>query len=650
MSSTSNRQILNASTAVGWLFNKRLPNGHQQDPDSHLHFKSADGRAAAALREAIQNILDALAKGMPFAFVRLALASLSRDAVQEVFGPSVDHWEACGIPAGQFLGEDIAKALVIEDFNTTGLTGSFLGTEPEDGAWASLVFWAGASGKEDWRGGRYGLGKTALMIASRLRVFAALTVREGEATPYFIAKAMLKCHKVDGVKYQGWGYFTKGLYQGIGPEMPFEGAEAERLESLLGTTRKSEPGTSIIIPFPGTDLTAETGLVAVLSNFGHQIARGKLQVDAFGEMLEATNVQAVAARVLPPGDLAHNRIRLALAMADATMPRFVVTATRKSDTEVEARDVQDLPGLKAAWLSGRPFLIEATFPFEGEPEGVDILYVVEPTRDDVSLDARAPFFVRSGVSVQLKTHATSACFHSGEVCSRRASGFFARAENPAHDKWTATDAPSYHVYTQATSLVRCLEDLCAPPCKEWKVRSAFDGFFRVPMPQRQTTDQILLGNVSRNGCPVDWGNVDEPAPPALLGQNDPGEPFVFPENTGTTTDATPAFSYGYEDGSFVMRGHVPEGALKSEIVLSLGYKVNRQRKGIKKHTASDFDLTDEKAHAVEADGAIQRQRGANYIVFSPIESRVSMKLRGFDPNRALDYHVSFRALEVSTNA
>jgi hypothetical protein len=648
---SSNRQVPSTSTAVGWLFNERLPTGHQQDPDSHLHFKSTDGAAASAIREAIQNALDASAPGQETVTVRLALAPLSHAALQEVFGEAVGHWEASGVPARCILAERGATGLVIEDFGTTGLTGSLTGTEPEDGAYPSFVFWAGASGKEEWRGGRFGLGKTALMIASRLRVMAVHTVREGEGGSVLIAKAMLKRHELDGVKYQGWGYYTTGLHRGVGPEMPFEGAEAARIGGLLGSTRNGRTGTSVIIPFPVSDITAHSGMAAALANFGHQIARGKLRVDAFGEMLESSTVQAVAARVLPPGDPAHHRIRLALSMDAGSLPRFAVNATRKSDTEVEARDVPGLLDIKAAWSAGRPFLIEATFPFDGPASGPDVVYVVEPTRGDLPLEARAPFFVRNGVSIRLAKHAPAACLHSAEIRSKRASAFFARAENPAHTAWTATDAPSYHVFTQATSLVRCIEELCAPPRDDAKVRSAFDGFFRVALPNRKRKDDAVPGQVCYDGHRAAPGRGAEPGLPTTIHAVEPGEGFVFPAPIGgRPTVGMPSFSYGYVDGSFVMRGRVPEAVARGEIVLSLGYKVNRQRKGIKKHTPHDFDLTDQVAHAIEAEGATARARGANFVVLAPTASRVSVKLRGFDPNRALDYHVSFRPLEAPANA
>jgi hypothetical protein len=144
--------------------------------------------------------------------------------------------------------EDL-RLLVVEDRNTTGLTGRW----SEDSNYAALVRDELYSSKQDeTAGGSYGLGKSVLWTFS-----GASTVlfnsyptrsRDGKTLPRFVGRTKLPTHEYDEITYQGAGWLCnlKETNDGPRPESLW-GEEAASIAERLHVSRPHVTGTSALV-------------------------------------------------------------------------------------------------------------------------------------------------------------------------------------------------------------------------------------------------------------------------------------------------------------------------------------------------------------------------------------------------------------------
>lgn len=618
-----------------WDFQVRSARGHHDTPNVHHLFKGDVEAIEAGVSEGGQNTKDAQLPGSSApARLSLSLANVGRDVLRRMFGPSAAHWTASGIDIERLIEEEEPVVLLMEDYNTTGLTGPIHGTEAKEGGFPALMRWSGESSKDDSFGGRYGLGKTALLSCSRARTFVVSTIREGGDGPYVIGKAMLKAHQIGETRHVAWGFFFRDLYNGIGPEMPFAGDQASAIAESLGSRRGDRTGTSFMMPWPVAGVTEETLMRAAVGRFFHQIARGSLEIEVCGTLLDTTTVVEHATRLFRPEHPIHQRLRGSMLLGDPTAPVVLIECTGKSREELLPGDVSDLPAVKEFFKAGTPFVARVCLPIEGCSGGADLEFAIFPEVGEADAELRKPFFGRSGVSVVLPYWAMSRGFAVGEVRSRRALSFFAKCENPAHTKWAKSDAPSQPVFMQAVTMAKRLEELCAPPRDEISIMSRMTRMFTVKIPPK-----LLEVERSRNpgraggnrGTGASGPGINHPAQVPEIKDSGPR-----PQQTGV--------DYAFEGGTLEVRGTADAGTV---VDLELGYKVNKLKNGVRKHSVLDFDLDREERHTITVSGASLVVTSPNTLRVAFRGGPVSIAITGFDPNRALDYVARDVTQEVS---
>lgn len=145
--------------------------------------------------------------------------------------------------------EEELRLLVVEDRNTTGLTGGWA----DDSNYSALVRDELYSSKQDERaGGSYGLGKSVLWTfsgASTVVFNSHLSQTERDTRQRLIARTKLPTHHLeDGVTYQGAGWLChpKQTDDGVRPDSLW-GAEATELAERLHADRPDIPGTSAMV-------------------------------------------------------------------------------------------------------------------------------------------------------------------------------------------------------------------------------------------------------------------------------------------------------------------------------------------------------------------------------------------------------------------
>ena len=162
--------------------------------------------AEAIVRETIQNSTDAQAGSNSTVRVRFAINAINgsdRAFFENIVAGLSPHLRACGMPVPS--PSDPLRALVVEDFGTTGLTGS---VEIKDNGQFS-GFWRrfGRSNKQGAKGGRWGLGKLVFPSASALRTVIGLTRRVGDECSWIMGQAVLRNHSINDLEKDSVGFW-----------------------------------------------------------------------------------------------------------------------------------------------------------------------------------------------------------------------------------------------------------------------------------------------------------------------------------------------------------------------------------------------------------------------------------------------------------
>lgn len=444
------------TTPPRWRFRRMQPGEMNIDPIEGEFFSTeALGSLADALvREAIQNSLDARAPGMQ-ARVRVVFprpgAMLSGERKDGYLAGLWAHLGAdrsglAGLPAP----DHPLDFVLVEDFGTRGLQGSAEQSEDEeiDAGRARndfYYFWrnVGRSRKSASELGRWGLGKTVFPAASRLNAFFAVTVRRDDGRRLLMGQAVLRIHKLDGVRYYPYGYF--GRFEGDFA-LPVEDAGVvDAFCRNFSIARQNEPGLSVVIPHPEPDLAPEQVLPSVVRHYFVPILAGDLVVDVEHdgrtERLDAGTLGHVLGRVgwgQAPAlqrlvELAHWGLRLPTERYASTPEPAPDVAPRWS---AGAAIEQALAPLREMFNRGEPVAVRVPVwikPAAGEP--VRGSFDVYLERDD-ALPSGEEHFVRDGITVAgVRSGVQSGVRAIVCVRDRALSGLLGDAENPAHTEW-----------------------------------------------------------------------------------------------------------------------------------------------------------------------------------------------------------------------
>ena len=292
--------------APHWMFRKCEPDETLRDSVSGEFFNST--RLESVIREALQNSLDARAGKEP-ASVRIFYsgaatavdgnAYASRYRAGDVDSHYTNH--ESGLTSIPEVGEK-CEYLTIEDFNTTGLTGSVslrpskeeMENDHKKSNYFNFFFRENRSGKNGAGSlGSWGAGKIMFMKASRLRTAFTYSVREDAEAPRFLAgRTVLMSHSIGDDMYAPDGWFGEmaddsgSASQRYMRKRPItDSTFIEAFCNEFHVKRKSEVGTTVVIPYldlenenGGGEFSRENLVRAVLKNFMLAILDGDLTV------------------------------------------------------------------------------------------------------------------------------------------------------------------------------------------------------------------------------------------------------------------------------------------------------------------------------------------------------------------------------------
>jgi len=217
------------------------------------------------VREATQNSVDAhLTKQnapVRMRFSSFALTPSQHEALRAFLVPSEDIAARARSVAGidgfaedggfflrQTASQPPTRVLAIEDFETRGLGGK-IGKDGADDHFSRLVYFYGQSHGEGTQGGAFGFGKSVYSVASAVRTVIYYSRPIDGAPSRAIAVSLFPRHEHDETAYTGYALCGRASNDAQFPIQPLEGEEADRLAQSIGLSMRgeTESGTSLMV-------------------------------------------------------------------------------------------------------------------------------------------------------------------------------------------------------------------------------------------------------------------------------------------------------------------------------------------------------------------------------------------------------------------
>jgi hypothetical protein len=394
--------------------------------------------AEALVRETIQNSTDARAEPNLHVIVRFLIVRVNSEEHQHFFratiGDLAPHLAACDYWVPNTI--DPLQLLVVEDFGTTGLTGS---VEEKDNKQFS-GFWRrfGRSNKEGAKGGRWGLGKLVFPSASAVHTVIGLTRRIDDDREWVMGQAVLRNHSINSAESDSVGFWCRSDSQRKG--IPTNDPELCRtLREAAQLTRRAQPGLSLIIPFVLPDISKELILASTIRNYYFPILTERLTVFVNDTEVSARTFDGVAAS-LPDGAVSPSVLTFVRQMRECSdaSPNLIIT-----------------PEWQGTHISGELLGVEVATNLRDRFRNGDLIYVRAPLaiidKDNKSYDTSIDLFfkktqpgekgqtliVRGAIAVLTEGRRSNFldCHAALVATDEHISRLLGDAENPAHTQW-----------------------------------------------------------------------------------------------------------------------------------------------------------------------------------------------------------------------
>lgn len=584
-----------------------------RDPTQRDQFNNEEVVLVDALvRESLQNSLDAAAGEIVrvrFSLHRPDGAGRERLLAQFELEQLCKRLRACAIDPDSIALAD-PKLLVIEDFGTTGLTGSWnsMDKEPFSDFWRRM----GKSHKAGRSLGRWGLGKLVFSSSSEARIFFGLTVRETDPErPLLMGQAVLTTHELGGERFDSHGFYCELSETGM--QLPITDVdEVRRFAAACGVYRTHEPGLSIIVPFVTETITEQRIVQAVLRNYFFPILLGRLVVTVGTVTIDADGFaglsRAQGGARFANGALAQF-IRTMRSVRKNELTPLVLSSTWVSTGMTAALDDHS-KSLRERYQAGECVCVRAPLLLK-QKNGTEL-----PTKFDLFLqkasDDGDTLFVRDTIvlpaeSKYFRGYRTLAALVADDkpICT-----FLGDAENPAHTSWSASAE-------KVTAKWR------NPSARLKEIRGALQQFHDEIVSSMETVDPNAL---------IDFFSAK--AESGTRGVR-PRGPVVRPPNPNPPPPEEKAYRLIRLKGGFAIRG----GAILSQEQLPLTIRVRAAYDVLRgnpfsKYDPLDFDFSKDELE-VKATGANTAAQSPNALVIKANSCDFEVTVSGFDVRRDL---------------
>lgn len=630
-----------------WHFRQMQPGEMNVDPIEAEFFstEALDSLADALVREALQNSLDARRPGEQ-ARVRIGFST----AEAQLNGPTCDRWTngirdhvaACHAGLAVPLDGRSIDYLVIEDFGTRGLQGDPLQTEDDEldaGAGRNdfYYFWRniGRSRKAESELGRWGLGKTVFPAASRINAFFAYTTRADDAGQLLMGQAVLRIHKIDGHRHAPYGYFADFDTDFARPlDEPKLLTEFRR---DFHVERHTEPGLSVVIPFPDSDLTPENIAPSVVRHYFVPILSGDLVVDIdVGHRRQRFDAGSLPDYLEDAEWDGRERLARLVELA-----RWAQDPPAESEVELEPPPEMSAPSWSPDCLEAAPADLRARFD-AGQRLAFQVPVWVKPAQGDRLLSQFDVYLERDDEQAKPEEHfvrdgITVAGVRGGLPKGMRAlimvrdgplATLLGDSENPAHTEWQERSPKFKDRYTHGPTTLRYVRNAAA------KIVAALTR----PAAGR---DETLLRRLFSLEVPTEAALAE---PDAAQAEDKGRGETPAPETGEVTADRHRVFELQRLVDGFRLAG-TGNGQTPPYAVVRVAYDVRRGNP-FAQYQAPDFNLNASPIRIRAEQAKVMRCAG-NLLVLQVEDPDFCVTVRGFDKRR--DIRVRLEAAPEGVN-
>lgn len=626
-----------------WVFPPTAPFQVQGRDLSEDNFAQEDRSSLEILmREALQNPLDARSPDNTGP-VKVRISVLGPDEFDQSYLANLTGGEfgARLIASGGEVLPVIAGAtvLVLEDFGTTGLQGKW-DDQNADGTgenWNAFWFREGEGAKSALgSNGRAGQGKITYYRVGAARAVFGMTVRKSDGKALLMGRsAFRRVYPFGGSKFLRHSFWSTDTDQAL--PVTDEGSIRD-FSKAFGLTRNSEPGLSLVIPFP-VDFDIALTLQTIITEFYFPIAFGNLEVSLGGKTIGAANVEEVAALILTDKQAREKKscytegFRALARAVIADEKRGVIPAQLKPGWDKTTSLNEDafeggvLAALRAKMQSGQRISLRC--PVSVRPKGGSAVQTWFDVHLEVpeDLDRTEEAYIRRDLLIGSESHLAANTYlqkSRGLTLIRDTvlSAFLADAEEPTHLKWNGSRPRLAEVYSNPQATLRA-------------VRNAVPRILAL----------ISNGVVKRDirALARYFARPAEEGKPKAAGGHKPGD-----RDTTTDMPKLPAVRKPFKitaGPDFVHIG--PNGTAAPQAVdlpihceLELAYE-GLDQDPFKAYDPFDFDLADGKVHKIEGAGITLIDRKDNRIRFEVVNPEFALEVPGFDSNIRLRARLNY---------
>jgi hypothetical protein len=637
----------------GWKFKPKTKDDMGVDPFQDEFFKTGyvGGISHGLLRETIQNSLDAKTSGDAPVTIEISIFRNIRfkdnEKYQFFFKDLDEHLKAPHNGISDKPGPDARlDFLVLEDFNTTGLEGSTERADlPEDGSFREnfFYFWRnyGRSGKSGKERGRWGLGKTVFSAISRINTFFGMTIRESDRRALLLGQSVLKIHSVENQSYMPYGGFGRfGDSQGeqFFPIPINEKSTIEKFTNAFNLKRTTEPGLSIVVPFPYPDINAESLKAGVIKQFFYPIMAGILSVSI---LENGSQIPLNRESILPlitngafltdefDGETEDvnliklfNFAKLSIEMKPEDFvvlkePENLNGAPRWEDRLFEDISLNDLrKKFDLGDVVG--FRIPIKIQKKGKGHQVSVSWFKAFVQRDGRLRSAENYFIREGITISGITSFKDKGIRGMVIVDEgELTELIGDAENPAHTEWQQESSKFWGKYIHGPTTLNF-------------VRFSLREIIRRLMKPAEGVDKELLGEIF-------YVDIPEPHPPEekprkLPDKEKKGEKPEKTENIEIESRAKPVFVTKISGGVRINRNQNSPKNISS-VEVRFAYAV-RKGNALLKYRSPDFDLG-KKPIEINGSGFEVILASENLLKIEITDQIFDLSVTGFDEQRDL---------------
>lgn len=629
-----------------WQFRPLNPNEFSGASTTDDNFADEERTSVEILvRETLQNPLDARRDA---SVVRVEYRIVSVDLAASQFTQSIfsDDW-VTHFHAGDLVKDGqkppSLKFLVIEDFGTTGLEGSYSDSsiEGQTENWNAFWFREGEGAKPSRSNGGAGQGKITLYLASKLRSVFALTKRASDGIELlfgccrFRRNYKLPNDTTRWAKEARWGAQRNPQLQAT---PIIDAALVAQVKTELSLSRAGQAGTSFIVPMPVDDISEGALLDAVVNEFFFAIRRGRLVVKVGNIQLDSNSISGIA-------DEMGNRCRLpkqfrAFLATAASMAEAPATATAVENWVKDAKltdsafDPKQLSNLRTDFEASKPVCVDfpVTIRKKTPKETAQALFRVFLQQDETSEQSQE-LFVRQDLGIDGEKRLRSArtivpVMALTFIHDLKLSELLVAAEEPTHRNWNAKRpkvVATYFTPNDALNAVRNaalrLVQLISPAGK--RDETALANYFSDPLSEGYRKSGSSGDKPDAPGAPRKEPEIPMPRPKPIV---------VKPRMDGFEIHAK-----AVEGVTFPIRCKVD---LAYATVVGDAFRL---------WDAADFWVADNVSHPKDSSAITDLSCDLNRIEFEMDSEHAYLKVFGFDPNRQVVIRAKFEEVSSGTD-